>query len=99
MVDSETNDDNVLDWIVNTSYPIRQFRMRTHELAEHTNVAESFHVALENESVFGISRMYGLAPGELVKINKHLEGISTRVKFKRGTILYLPVGTKPVVRA
>ena len=98
VVGSKTNAQGRLLWIVNTSYPVTQMRMTTEELGQYTNVSESFHVALENESVLGIAKLYGILPSELVSKNAHLVDISTRVKFKANTILYLPVGSKPCVR-
>ena len=98
LVGSRTNAQGRLLWTVNTSYPVTQMRMTTEELGQYTNVRESFHVARENESVLGIAKIYGILPNELVGKNLHLTDISTRVRFKANTILYLPVGSKPCVR-
>ena len=98
LVGSRTNAQGRLLWTVNTSYPVTQMRMTTEELGQYTNVPESFHVARENESVLGIAKIYGILPSELVGKNLHLTDISTRVRFKANTILYLPVESKPRVR-
>ena len=66
VVDSKTDSQGNIEWVVNTSYPITQRVMTSSQIGKHTVQAYSFHVTLENESVVQIAKLYGVDAGEVL---------------------------------
>lgn len=77
-------------WTLSSSYPVQTLVVSTEELLAMPRAPVLCHVTVENETVKQVARQHNILPGDLVRANRHLVGITQNCKFYAHTILHLP---------
>lgn len=82
--------DDVVRWSLWSSYPVQKLVATTAEVLAMERAPVACHVTVENETVKQVARLHNILPGDLVRANGQLVGITQNCRFFAHTILRIP---------